>query len=220
MKKKAKRRKKSDLEKPLVLIIQGSPNKNGRVAEMATSVAVALRQYGAETRLIHLTNYKILPHSGKLNPKIFIERTKDDMPALQRLVLKADGIVFATPTHWFNMSSMMKLFIDRLTSLEHYNFLLEGKVAGFVSYGPQGGAVNALMLLIMFASQMGMVIPPYAAVFDEGRKDQWVKKDLSLLAKNMVQQIKAGKDGEINWGYPGAKYKTSPIELIPKSQLE
>jgi multimeric flavodoxin WrbA len=41
----------------------------------------------------------------------------------------ADGFVFATPVHWFNMSALMKCFIDWLTSLED-TCELEGKVAG------------------------------------------------------------------------------------------
>lgn len=206
--------------KPLILGIQGSPNKAGKVARMLRSVLIEARKRGAQVRLVNLADCKILPHSGKFDPAVFIEKTKDDMPKLQKLVLGADGIVFATPTHWFNMSSLMKLFIDRLTSLEHYDFLMEGKVAGFIAYGPQGGAVNALMPLLFFANQMGMVVPPYAAIFDEGRNDTWVKKDLELLAKNIIQQIRTGKDQRINWGYPNAKYKTSPIELIPKKRLE
>lgn len=168
----------------------------------------------AEVQRIDLCDYKILPHNGELNPEKYIEDTDDDMPELQKLVLKADGIIFATPTHWLNMSSLMKLFTDRLTSLEDYNFLLEGKAAGFITYGPQGGAMNAAMILTMVANHMGMAVPPYAAIFDEGRNDKWLEKEYAVLAKNMLNQIRAWKELGLNWGYPDAKYKTSPIELL------
>lgn len=187
---------------------------------MLRGVVVELRKKGARVKVVDLADYKISPHSGRLDPKIYIEKTKDDIPRLQKLVLEADGIIFATPTHWFSVSSLMKIFLDRLTSLEHYNFLLEGKTAGILTYGPQGGALNAAMGLLVIANQMGMIVPPYAMMFDEGRKDSWTNSnELALLAKNMLQQISATKKLALNWGYPNAKYKVSPIELIPKKRL-
>lgn len=207
------------MKKILILGVNGSPNKTGRVAGMLKRAMAAAKRRGARTKLINLCDYKILPHSGKLDRKIYIEKTKDDMPKLQKLVLEADGIIFATPSHWFNMSSLMKLFLDRLTSLEHYNFLMEGKVAGFITYGPQGGALNAAMMLTMTANHMGMAIPPYAAIFDEGRRDRWIAREYDVLAKNMIQQIRAWEKLKLNWGYHDAKYKISPIELLPKKRL-
>src|SRR3989338_2403296 len=170
--------------KPFILGINGSPKKNGTVFVMLKKVLAEAGKRGAKTQIINLADYKILPHSGKLDEKIYIEKTNDDMSKLQELVLHADGIVFATPTHWFNVSSLMKLFLDRLTSLEHYGFLLEGKSAGIVTYGPQGGALNSAMQILMILSQWGMSVPPYACLFDEGRKEKWFEDDLKLLAKN------------------------------------
>jgi len=183
---------------------------------MAKEVLSEARKLGAKVRLVHLANYKILPHSGKLGKRKFIENTKDDMPKLQDLVLQADGIVFATPTHWFNVSSLMKLFVDRLTSLEEYGFLMEGKAAGFITYGPEGGALNPAMLLMITANQMGMAVPPYAAIFDENRNDRWIKKAPQVLAKNMIYYIGAWKGMKINWGFLKEDYEVSPIELLPK----
>lgn len=180
-------------------------------------LAVALheaKKLGAQAETINLIEHKILPHSGILNNKTYIESTNDDRAKLQKRVLAADGIVFATPTHWFNVSSLMKLFIDRLTSLEDYNFLLEGKVAGFISYGPQGGGVNAAMNMLMVANQMGMLTPPYGTIFDEGRQDKWTKEGLKLLAKNIILQIQMSNKYSAHWGSRSDLYKKSPIELL------
>jgi len=97
-------------EKVFILGVNGSPRKDGRVVKMLEKVLKSAGKRGARVKTIHLVDYKILPHSGRLNQKVYIERTKDDMPYLQRLVLQADGVVFASPTHWFNVSSLMKLF--------------------------------------------------------------------------------------------------------------
>lgn len=202
------------MSKIFILGVNGSPRKDGRVSKMLDLALTEIKKRGAEIQKINLSEYKILPPTAKLNTGEYIENTPDDMPKLQKLVLKAEGIIFATPTHWLNMSSLMKLFTDRLTSLEDYNFLLEGKVAGFITYGPQGGGMNSAMILTMVANHMGMSIPPYAAIFDEGRNDKWLKKEYAVLAKNMLNQIRAWKELKLNWGYPDAKYKMSPIELL------
>lgn len=200
------------MSKPLILGINGSPKKNGYVSKMLAQVLVQAKKRGAEIKAINLADYKILPHTGILDEKIYLEKTKDDMAKLQKIVLEADGIVFATPTHWFNVSSLMKLFLDRLTSLEHYDFLLEGKVAGFIVYGPQGGGVNTAMDLMMITNQMGMISPPYAGIFDEGRNDKWIKPVLKLLAKNMLELIAITKNTK--WGFDHEKYKVSPRENL------
>ncbi|MEK7212296.1 MAG: flavodoxin family protein [Patescibacteria group bacterium] len=199
----------------MIVGLNGSPNKKGRVASMLAQVMREAEKHGTKTRVIHLADQRILPHSGKLNPKTHVENTKDDMPKLQKLVLAADGIIFASPTHWFNVSTPMKAFLDRLTSLEHYGFLLEGKVAGIITYGPQGGALNAALAMLAPLIHMGLSIPPYGLVFDEGRQEKWVKDDLKLLAKNVLLQVKAQKELGLKWGYAHEKYKTSPIELLP-----
>lgn len=186
---------------------------------MLTRVLREVERKGGRTRAIHLADYQIFPPSGKLDRRVSIEHTRDDMPKLQRLVLEADGIVFATPAHWFNMSAHLKLFLDRLTSLEHHSFLLEGKAAGFVIYGPQGGAMSATMLLLTIVNQMGMIFPPYAAIVDEGRGDKWSRREeYRMLTKNMLQLIRAGKEMKFNWGYPGEPYEMSPIELLKKKK--
>ena len=198
--------------KPIILAINGSPNTKGRVSAMLAQTLAEVKKLGGSSKLVNLSEYKILPHTGVLNEKTYLEKSKDDMAKLVKLVLPADGIIFATPTHWFNVSSLMKLFVDRLTSLEHYNFLLEGKSAGIITYGPQGGALNSAMQLLMICSQWGMSVPPYGCLFDEGRGDFWMKDDLKLLAKNILQEIEISR--ETNWGYGSSKYKFRPTELL------
>ena len=198
--------------RPLILGINGSPNKNGHVSKMLGQSLNELKKLGAYTETINLAAYKILPHDGVLNDKIYLTKTRDDFGKLVKQVLAADALIFATPTHWFNVSSLMKLFMDRLTSLEHYNFLLEGKTAGIITYGPQGGGLNSAMNVLMILNQWGMSVPPYGTLFDEGRGEQWLKDDLKLLAHNILKQIEISR--ETNWGYGNSKYKYRPTELL------
>lgn len=42
---------------------------------------------------------------------------KDDMEKIYPLLERADAIVFGIPVYWFNISGLMKNFIDRLTCM-------------------------------------------------------------------------------------------------------
>jgi len=195
--------------------INGSPHKGHTLELLKLTIKEAGRR-GAKTEIINVYDYKISSHSGELDPKNYRDGLNDDMVKLQEKILIADGIVFSSPTHWFNMSGQMKNFIDRLTAAEDFGFLLEGKVAGVIAYGPQGGAFNNALLIAGTLNQMGMVIPPYGFIFDEGRNDDWVEKDCKLLAKNILEQIKIGTKSK--WGYDEDKYDRSPIEIIAKDE--
>lgn len=200
-------------KKSLIIGINGSPHQ-GHTRKLLNIALNEAKELGTEIEIIDLADFKILPHDGKLDPKNYQDKSEDDMSKLSERILKADGIIFASPTHWFNMSSLMKIFTDRLTSLEDYGFLLEGKVGGVITYGPQGGAFNNAISIVAMVNQMGMTIPPYGFIFDEGRGDDWVEKDCQLLAKNMLEQIKISANSK--WGYGDEKYNKSPIELVKK----
>ena len=203
------------MSKPLIVGINGSPHKGkSHTRKLLKLVTDEANRRAVNTKIIDLAELKILPHTGKFNPNKYLDNQEDDMAELTKNLLQADGLVFASPTHWFNMSSLMKIFIDRLTSLEDYGFLLEGKIGGFIAYGPQGGAFNNVSLMSTIANQMGLIIPPYGMIFDEGRKDGWVIKDCKLLAKNMIELIKIGKNSK--WGENTDNYKKSPIEMTKK----
>ncbi|MBI4114564.1 MAG: flavodoxin family protein [Candidatus Niyogibacteria bacterium] len=159
---------------------------------------------GAKVKLIELSDFTLLPISkSAANPELDTpEKIKsDDMVLLLQEVEKADGIVFATPVHWFSASSEMKIFIDRLTPLENAGFLLEGKVAGFIVYGNEAGKMNALMELSATTNNMGMISPPYSMIYLSNEASDWAAKDIKLLAHNMFKLINCIKKEKLRFGY-------------------
>ena len=175
-----------------ILIINASPKIKGHTSGLLEIFKREAQKRGAKIDVLFLYHEKVKPISGKLGKKF------DSIPKFLKKVLDADGVVIGTPTYWFNVPGTLKNFIDQLTILEESGFLLEGKVAGFIVYAPQGGSTNVLSGLALTASHIGMVLTPYSLIFDDGRKDKWVKDDIKLLAKNMLLQIKAQKDFDIN----------------------
>ena len=95
-----------------------SPCSDDRIASRVTNTAADPREHLAYC-------------DGTQNPK----RT-DDIDKLLKRLENADGIIFGTPTYWFNMSARMKNLLERFIVTEKGNeYTLEGIVAGFVATG-------------------------------------------------------------------------------------
>lgn len=107
----------------------------------------------------------------------------------------ADGFIFASPVHWFNISSPMKSFLDWLAIEEEApEFPLRGKVAGVLVHCREDGGNQAAMSIIAPLLHMGMLIPPFSAFFRNkyGSKMselKWQQKDHLLVARNVVRLV-------------------------------
>jgi multimeric flavodoxin WrbA len=159
-----------------VLILEGSPRKNGNSAVLAGQVAAGAKDAGAEVETIFLHGLSIQPCSaceackGAREDDCTIE---DDMKPLYPKIRSADALVFASPIYFFTMSAQTKLFIDRCyalgatTAQDTYETDFAGKKIGIVlTYGDvdpfRSGAVNALrtfqdMFQYVGSEIMGMV---------------------------------------------------------------
>ncbi len=185
-----------------ILGINGSPHKNGICAKILKSALSQSKREGSETILVHLKDYEKNFFHGNYNTKI-----PKELASIFRLLKNADGIIFATPVYWFNVSALMKNFIDQLTILELKNFDLEGKVAGFISTTEEDGGLKAILDMAGPLNQMGLLIPPHAMVFYNKRvanksEHKWMERDAKLLGRNMVKLAGMTKTGdEYCWDY-------------------
>jgi multimeric flavodoxin WrbA len=130
---------------------------------------------------------------------------------IHELLIKADGMILATPSYWYGPTGLMKNFIDRLCSLENNSYLLEGKVVGFIATAEESGGEEAMMSMVEACNEMGMIAPPYSTIFHSTKiKSSWAIRDVSLLGKNLVilakllKKVKKSPDwkGKLYWGYP------------------
>jgi multimeric flavodoxin WrbA len=188
--------------KPFTLFINGSPRKNGRTVKYLKEVMRGAKKEGAEVKLIHLIDFKILPCLGcySISPKncTFPCKQKDDMEKIYPLLLKAKGIVLGSPSYWFSVSGLVKNFIDRLTSLENNGYLLEGKIFAAVSPAQESGGDEVSHYLISTFNEMGCIIPPFATPFlNEKGRGTWQKKELEILGRNIVRLVRVIKKAKL-----------------------
>ena len=98
-----------------ILILCGSPHKNGTTNALAEALISGIDQSRHEIEKIQLAEKKIAPCLGceycKRNEGVCVQ--KDDMAALLPAVLAADVIVFVSPIYYFGFNAQLKAVIDR-----------------------------------------------------------------------------------------------------------
>lgn len=99
-----------------VLLINGSPNRNGCTFTALSEVAKTLNAEGIETEIFHIGNKPIRGCIGcgkckELDRCVFGDDTVNEAIKKART---ADGFIFGSPVHYASASGMMTSFLDRL----------------------------------------------------------------------------------------------------------
>ena len=152
-----------------LLGISGSRVKNGNtVALLDESLSYAREQHGVETESISLADLNIAACNhcnwcirNQTEDKYCYQ--DDDMSAMYPRLLKADGIVLATPAHFGRLSGIMADFIDRTRAFVHanvYKLPLRNKIGGAMAlaYFRGGGIETTLSSLNLFFHVQHMIM--------------------------------------------------------------
>lgn len=101
-----------------VVIISSSLRANSNSHRLAEAFAKGAAEAGHEVELISLRGKKIAFCLGCLACQSKGECViKDDAVDIEKKVLQADVVVFATPIYYYEMSGAMKTVIDRMNSM-------------------------------------------------------------------------------------------------------
>lgn len=97
-----------------IVILNGSPRKNGTVATLLKSMSDAVSQkYEVEWIDVYDLTLKPCIACMKCRPDSECILPEDDAHIVGRKIKDADGLIVGTPTHWGNMSAQLKLLFDR-----------------------------------------------------------------------------------------------------------
>lgn len=98
-----------------ILILCGSPHKNGTTNELAEALISGIDTSRHEVEKVQLASGKVAPCLGceycRRSGGICVQ--KDDMQELLPSVLAADVIVFVSPIYYFGFNAQLKAVIDR-----------------------------------------------------------------------------------------------------------
>ena len=99
-----------------ILILNGSPRKNGKTASLVKAFVDGAEASGNEIKNLYLQDMNIggcLACEGcQRNGGVCVQ--KDDMQIVSEAFLWADVVVFASPQYWGTITGQLKIVIDRL----------------------------------------------------------------------------------------------------------
>ncbi len=186
-----------------ILIVTSSPRKNGNSTLLALRAAEGVKAEGSLADIVHIGNMKIAPCTAcdacRRNPETGCI-IKDDMQPLYQKIKDADGVIFATPIYWFNVSAQMKCFIDRTYAVSNDGvFAFTGKDAGVIlTYEDVdvfvSGGINAIrsfkdIFAYVSANPMGFVYGS-ANKAGEVQSNETLLKKVYELGKSMAHTKK------------------------------
>ena len=101
-----------------IVILAGSPIKQGSSHILAENFAKGAGEAGHEIVTVSAAHSKISPCTGCVScgyngPCV----QKDDMENIRQDILGADMLVFATPLYYYGMSAQLKILIDRFCAI-------------------------------------------------------------------------------------------------------
>ena len=109
---------KEKRRKMKILVLTGSPRKNGNSATLADSFIRGAKEAGHSIERFDAAFKKVHPciacnSCGMDGPCVF----KDDFEFVRRHIIEVDCVVFATPMYYFGISAQLKAVIDRFYAI-------------------------------------------------------------------------------------------------------
>ena len=178
-----------------ILSINGSRRKKGNTEFLLQSILDPAKKSGVQTESIFLGDYNIDACTGCEGCKSSWECIiNDDFAKLIKKIDAADGIVLASPTYWYSVTSDMKRFIDRCYSIIQFPVNRKNWIGKYQGAGKacvtaavceqfeESAMGNTLSLLTDFSNDIGLdVIESVKGLgfFEAGS----IKADHKLLQK-------------------------------------
>lgn len=109
-----------------ITAINGSPRKEGRVSKIVDEIIKGAKENGHECEVIYLVDLSIKDCTGCMSCQekgacVF----RDDIEKIEETIKRSDLIIWASPTHWANVSGLMLRVFERL-----FGFLIKEQPGG------------------------------------------------------------------------------------------
>lgn len=189
-------------EKMKVLLLNGSPRKEGCTYTALSEVALALQAEGIETEIFQAGNPEME------NVKAAAEKLKE-----------ADALVVGSPVYWASPSGQIIEFMDKFCSVAGKDML--HKPAAAVASARRAGTTATLDVLLKYFTyhEMPVVASNYWTMVhgntpEEVRQDKEGLQIMRVLGKNMawlLKCIEAGKKAGVELPEQEEKIKTNFI---------
>lgn len=188
-----------------VLLVNGSPHKNGCTHTALTEVGASLNREGIETEVFWIGNKAL---SGCIACKSCVEKHKcvfnDTVNEFLDMAANFDGFIFGTPVHWAGATGAMTSFLDRAFYADfcggRNNFTLKpaaavmsARRAGTTATWDQMNKYFGLMQMPIVTSRYWNMV--HGATPEQVQKDEEGMQVMRILGKNMAFMLKCKEAG-------------------------
>ncbi|MCX5715162.1 MAG: flavodoxin family protein [Candidatus Omnitrophica bacterium] len=183
-----------------ILVLSGSPKKNGNTASLVRWFIAGARSKGARVTLVHTASLKYKSYgctSCRACQKLQSYECviSDEASPIIKRMAKEDVIVFATPLYFFGASAQLKLVFDRMFSLYKWDNQtgeiatpLKGKMLVLIASAFENVGLDALeMPFKLTADYTGMkfesLLVPNAGISGDIKNNASIRNKAMLLGK-------------------------------------
>jgi multimeric flavodoxin WrbA len=182
-----------------VLLVNGSPHKDGCVRTALSEIATALDKEDVKSDVFWIGNQAL---AGCIGCGSCIGKRKcfreDVVSQFVQIMDNYDGFIFGTPVHYAGASGGLTSFLDRVFFIDEFNGEhFAGKPAAAIATCRRSGATAALDQLNKYMTDCNMPIVPsqywnvvHGNTPDEIRRDAEGLQTMRTLARNMAWMLK------------------------------
>lgn len=197
-----------------VLIINGSPRKNGNTALALSEMEKIFHEEGIETETLHIGNKDIrgcmaCGSCSKTGKCVF----NDIVNEISEKFEQSDGLVVGAPVYYGSVNATLIAALQRVFYSSHFDKTM--KVGAAVASARRGGLTAAFDEMNKFFTISGMPVASgqywngiHGAAPGEGAQDEEGLQMMRTLARNMSFLIKAIADAKEKYGLPQQESKT------------
>ncbi|MBQ9940606.1 MAG: flavodoxin family protein [Clostridia bacterium] len=196
-----------------VLIINGSPKKNGNTAYAINEMVKVFEKNGVETEIVHIGNKSV---SGCIGCRKCAETGKcsfdDIVNTTSEKLISCDGLVLASPVYYASANGTLISFLDRLFYSSHFDKTM--KVGASVAVARRGGLSSTFDQLNKYFTISGMPVASssywnsvHGRVPGDAEQDLEGLQTMRILAENMTFLMKSIALGKEKYGLPQKEEK-------------
>lgn len=197
-----------------VLMLNGSPRKNGNTAVALNEIGKVLEQEGIEYEIVQVGNLDISGCKGCLYCRENAKCVKDDIVnELAKKLEGADGLVLGSPVYYASANGTLIGLLDRLFYSTRFNKTM--KVGASVAVARRGGCSATFDMLNKYFTISGMPVVSsqywnsvHGRAPGEAVNDGEGLQTMRTLGRNMAFLMKSIALGKESFGIPE---KESPI---------
>ena len=184
-----------------MLIVLGSPRKNGNSETLAAAVAAGFAEAGGTAEVVRLNDLGIRPCQAcggctKTGRCVIA----DDMAALYEKVDTANRLLLVSPVYFYALSAQMKSFADRFQCRWSRRYLLRQRfrqgedrrgclLATAASHGARLFEASELSARYIFDAMDILQGPSFLAPGLEGRGEAQARPDLLAKARDFGREL-------------------------------